>query len=306
MNLKNLFKKPQKEDLFTLGNRRLDQLKQESRYSCYRNTKATLRKLSRFMKGKKLPVDEVTPEMIAAFEQYLACEEGNSRNTIVENIKIISYLLTMGGIQDNPCHVRKATREQTQRNYLLEEDLQRLMALQLRAGSDEAVVRDIFFVECRTGLRISDLLQMRWKDYDGHFIRVRMQKTQRHIDVPVSRSVSAVLGSYRHLFSKEEDRIFPTLGVSSSSDADTFSSSRRLIYATARINYHIKRLAARAGIDKPISTHVGRHTFATMLLDKGASIYEIKELLGHQDVKVTQVYAHLMDKRKQELVDMLE
>ena len=87
---------------------------------------------------------------------------------------------------------------------------------------------------------------------------------------------------------------------------DVFELERRLITATARVNLMIKAVAKRAGVHKNISTHVGRHTFATMLINKGASIYEIKELLGHQDIKVTQVYTHLAGHRKQELVQLLE
>lgn len=306
MKILNLFRQSQKEDLFALGEKRLTQLKAEGRYSCYRNTKATLRKLSCFMQGKKLPLDDVTPDLIAMFESYLALKEGNSRNTIAENIKIISQLLTQHGVRDNPCAVHKVSREQTMRHYLMEEEIERLMALSLSPGSEAAVARDIFFVECRTGLRISDLLQLRWCDYDGKTIRIRMQKTQRLLSIPVGKRVREVLERYRNLFSKDAERVFPAWEMVAVGEKDEFAVSRRLIYATARVNHHIKRLAVRAGVDKPISTHVGRHTFATMLLSKGASIYEIKELLGHQDVKVTQVYAHLMDKRKRELVDMLE
>ena len=258
------------------------------------------------MKGKRLPAYAVTPEFLVRFETYLAQEEGNSRNTIVENLKILSYLLSMAGVEENPFRIYKMSREQPRRNYLVEEDLQRLMALPLRPGIEESTARDIFYVECRTGLRISDLLQLRWCDFDGRFVRIQMQKTKRRIEVPVSRRVCSILSGYRTLFSRENDTIFPELGLPDDSIQDSFSQARRVIYATARVNYHIKRLAARAGIDKPISTHVGRHTFATTLLDKGASIYEIKELLGHQDVKVTQIYAHVLDSRKQELVEMLE
>lgn len=301
-----MFRRPPKEDLFAIGEKRLAQLQEEGRYSCYRNTRATLRKLSRYMRGKKLPVDEVTPELIAGFESYLALTEGNSQNTIAENVKILSFLLTQGGVKDNPCDTVKKKREQTPRYYLVEEELARLMALPLKPGSEEDVSRDIFFVECRTGLRISDLLNLRWGDYDGQSIRIRMQKTQRYLEIPVGRSVKMVFARYKHLFASPEDPVFPALEKPSGVKNDRFAASRRLIYVTARINVNIKRLAARAGIDKPVSTHVGRHTFATMLLNKGASIYEIKELLGHQDVKVTQVYAHLLNKRKEELMNLLE
>ena len=78
------------------------------------------------------------------------------------------------------------------------------------------------------------------------------------------------------------------------------------IHCPTCTNRAVQEWVLRAGINKKITFHCGRHTFATMLISKGASIYEVKELLGHRDVKVTQVYAHLLDDRKRELMEMLE
>ena len=186
-----------------------------------------------------------------------------------------------------------------------ERRLERLMALDVKAESPAAVARDIFFVECRTGLRISDLLLLKWESCQNNMIRLRMQKTQRWIEVPMSTQVRCVLEKYRTLFSQEEDYVFPLM-AGPVDEANDFSISRKVVSATVTVNQQVKRLAARAGLEKCISTHVGRHTFATSLLSKGASIYEIKELLGHCDVKVTQIYAHLRTDRKRALIEMLE
>jgi site-specific recombinase XerD len=132
-----------------------------------------------------------------------------------------------------------------------------------------------------------------------------MQKTGREVSVPVTGNVRKTLEKYRNLFSEPEERIFPFLGKEEWRSGD-FSHSRALMAATGQVNQLVKLMASRAGIEKNVSTHVGRHTFATMLLNKGASIYEVKELLGHRDVKVTQVYAHLVDERKKELIERLE
>lgn len=305
MHIINLFRNKNRENIFELGDKKLERLKKENRYSCYRNTRATLRKFSLFLKGKQIAANHVTPEMIRQFQKFLEEQMGNGHNTVVENLKILSELFDEAGLQNNPCKDITLSREPSRRNYLLEEELQRIMALRLPDRSEIAASRDIFFVECRTGLRISDLLQLRWQDYRDSFLFIRMQKTQREIEVPVSASVAHVLASYRDVFTKETDYIFPWLREARR-ETDAFSASRALVYSTARVNLQLKKLAARAGIGKTLSTHVGRHTFATTLLSKGASIYEIKELLGHQDVKVTQVYAHLLAQRKQELVNLLE
>ena len=305
MNLLNLFHRTERADVFALGEKRLAQLKTENRYSCYRNTRAMLHKLSLFCHGKSLPADQVTSEMVAEFRDFLLRKMGNSQNTMVENIKILSILLDEAGLCPNPCSSLQLSREQTRREYLLEDEVQRIMDLKLKAGSHLDIARDIFFMECRTGLRISDLLQLRWEAYDGVFIRLQMQKTKRPVEVPVTRGVQRVLEKYRTLFSSDRSYIFPILETSRTQKQD-FAQARTLVYATGRINIAIKRLANLAGISKQLSSHIGRHTFATMLISKGASIYDVKELLGHQDIKVTQVYAHLLDSRKQQLVEMLE
>ena len=261
--------------------------------------------MSLYLKGNPLPIKQITPELLAGFRDFLINRMGNSHNTVVENMKVISRLLAEAGFPDNPCKDLSLSRETPTRNYLLEPELERLMALRLRSGSLEEATRDIFFVECRTGLRISDLLLLRWESVDGDFLHVRMQKTGRWVVVPVSSGVRNILERYRDLFSGEETYVFPFMKRYSMRPGD-FSQARRVIYATSRIDETLKHLARRAGIEKRVSSHTGRHTFATMLISKGATIYEVKELLGHSDVKVTQLYAHLMDSRKRELVAMLE
>ena len=305
MKLNHLFQRTSKIDLFSLGEKRLAQLKAEGRYSCYRNTRATLQKLAAFVGGKPLPLGKVTPELMESFRDYLINTVGNSHNTVAENIKILSRFFDEAGVRKNPCKGAALTRIQRPRSYLQEEELARMMALRLPKGGEMDVARDIFFTECRTGLRISDLLQLRWCDFDGQYIRLKMQKTRRPVEIPVSASVQKTLEKYHDLFSRPNSRIFPILDRVKDR-TDEFSPLRRLIYGTSHVNMLIKRVASRAGITKRVSTHVARHTFATMLISKGASIYDVKELLGHQDVKVTQVYAHLLDGRKRELVELLE
>ena len=75
--------------------------------------------------------------------------------------------------------------------------------------------------------------------------------------------------------------------------------------ATAIINKQLKRIAEKVGIEKNLSTHVGRHSFATMLVTGDVNLTIIKELLGHSDVKVTQVYAQVTPQKKEEAIEIL-
>jgi len=68
----------------------------------------------------------------------------------------------------------------------------------------------------------------------------------------------------------------------------------------------LKTWAKDAGIKKEITFHISRHTFATMELTLGADIYVVSKLLGHTDVKVTQIYADIINKKREEAVDLLD
>jgi site-specific recombinase XerD len=71
------------------------------------------------------------------------------------------------------------------------------------------------------------------------------------------------------------------------------------------LNVSVKRMAKQAGIEKDICFHVSRHTFATTLLTLGADLYTTSKLLGHADLKTTQIYAEIVNKKKDEAVNRL-
>ena len=77
-----------------------------------------------------------------------------------------------------------------------------------------------------------------------------------------------------------------------------------LLYPTTTI-VHIQQWVKDAGINKHITWHSGRHTFATMALSSGVDLYTVSKLLGHREIRTTQIYAKLIDKKKDGAVDNL-
>ena len=70
-------------------------------------------------------------------------------------------------------------------------------------------------------------------------------------------------------------------------------------------NDHLKKIATVCGINKEVTFHLSRHTFATMMLTLGADLYTVSKLLGHTSVRMTQVYAKIINQKKDEAVNLV-
>lgn len=89
-----------------------------------------------------------------------------------------------------------------------------------------------------------------------------------------------------------------------SADADSFVFEE--LPRDSHINTHLKMWTAKAGITKAVTYHTSRHTFATMLLTLGADLYTVSKLLGHSQIKNTQIYAEIINRRKDEAVNLAD
>ena len=151
-------------------------------------------------------------------------------------------------------------------------------------------VKRAYLFACFCGLRFGDVARMRRGDLvldSGQWrVTVVMQKTTTPIYQPLSESAMSWL---------------PERGDASSSNA-VFGT----LPALARINLMLKVWAKDAGVTKHISFHTSRHSFATMMLTLGADLYTTSKLLGHSNVKTTQIYAKIVDSKKVEAVNLLD
>lgn len=167
------------------------------------------------------------------------------------------------------------------REYLTIEELQTLANTPTKYR-----VREPFLFSCFTGLRWSDIQALRWGDVEEFGGRTRLrftqQKTKAHEYMDLNAQAVALMGE------RKED------------SAPIFDCTS---HANATIS--LRKWVQSAGIKKHITFHCARHTFATMLLTLDADIYTVSKLLGHSSVSTTQIYAKIVDKKKQEAVDRI-
>lgn len=149
-------------------------------------------------------------------------------------------------------------------------------------------VQQAYLFSCFCGLRISDIIGLKWGnvyvDNSQYRLEVVMQKTKEPIYLPLS---------------PEALRWMPERGEKSAEDA-VFD-----LPSTTHINIRLKPWAKAAGIDKRFSFHTAHHTFATMMLTLGADLYTTSKLLGPTDVKMTQVYAKIINRKKDEAMNLV-
>ena len=193
-------------------------------------------------------------------------------------------------IVSNPMRLLNATerikKSESIREYLTPEEVKSMIAVSsdnISAGDDVAA----FLFCCFCGLRYSDVTRLTWADIihtaNGRKILITMKKTHRCVEVPVSEMAASILP----VSGPADSRVFvfPKYGV------------------TLR---NLQKTANAAGINKKVTFHVSRHTFATMMLTAGADIYTISKLIGHADIRTTQIYSKVVDKKKQQAIILLD
>lgn len=275
-------------------------LKKE-KISTYNQYKAILQKLSDFLNGKKLYFNDITTYFLRKYEAHLRNEKGNGVNTIHKNLKSIRRIIN-SAIEDdllpydkNPFLKFKLRQEKTEMVYLTEEELKRLEELRLTPGSKLELHRDMFvFSAYAGGLRVSDILQLKWAHFDGTHVSISTQKTSTAVSVKLPQKALKIIDKYKKGNPKADAFIFPVLKPNRDY-SDKKVVHRTISSATAYANKDLRQLAAKAEIEKKISFHVARHTFATLALKKGVRIEYVSKLLGHASVKTTEIYAKVVN-----------
>lgn len=202
---------------------------------------------------------------------------------IVENLGVVMKAAIAADIPvNNPVPLMDRSiihGDEKPRSYLTMDEVKKLVAT---PSTNERMTR-LFLFSLMTGVRYSDLRSLTWSDIieeDGKFrLEKQMRKTGKMLYLPMNATAVELLperGEHKSL-------IF---------DVPTIQA----------LDKSLKKWVKRAGIDKNVSFHTARHSFATIGLELGSDLYTVSKLLGHSDVGVTQVYATIINPKKEEAI----
>jgi integrase len=239
---------------------------------------------------------ELTPELVNEFKNYLDKKaKTKSENQLSQNSKhsyfnkfkaALKQAFKDGIIPKNPAETIDGFKQgESEREFLTMEELQACV----KAECEIPQLKTAFLFACLTGLRWSDIQKLTWSEVQhsndrGYYIRFKQKKTKGVETLPISDQAFDMLGER----ADEKDRVFIGLKYS------------------AWHNLKLQQWVMKAGISKTITFHCARHTYATLQLTMGTDIYTVSKLLGHRELKTTQVYAKIIDDKKKEAANKIK
>lgn len=301
-------KKP--TDFFAFADVAVEKYLSDGKVGTYDKNCSIIKKLKEYQKGSVLSFQDITPEFLTKYEKYLKEHHKNTTNTVHKDMKFIRKLFNDAYSQDLiehqliPFNKYKMKTEKTQRQYLTEDELKLIEDFKPTPGTRLELHRDMFiFAASAGGLRISDMLQLKWNHFDGQHINFTIMKTSTQLSIKIPNKGLDIIKKYMPKVPNKNAFIFPLLpddlDLNDPRELDTAISR-----ATAYINKNLKIIADKLQIDKKISFHISRHTFATRALRKGISIDKVSKILGHAAIRETQVYAKIVSSELDKAMDV--
>lgn len=252
--------------------------------------------LSIFSEGKPIPFRKINVKLLEDLKLFMltAPQGGNKKGTLSQNSAATYFSIVKAGLHrafideyltvDIAAKVKGIPELKVKRETLSLEEAELLA----QTPCENEVLKRAFFFAILTGIRLCDIHELTWGEIQKTSTGWRVDFTQRKTHVvdylPINEQAYSLCGEP----GEHDQQIFAGLTGSS------------------WISRPLKKWIAASGIKKHITFHCSRHTFATLQLENGTDIFVVKGMLGHTNVKTTQIYAHIVDKSKRNAAEVLQ
>lgn len=272
-----------KVDFISFFETALKEEKASMNFGSYKRHKSVCAKLKTYQ--NVIYFKEINVEFLEKYRKHLL-SIGNKKTTINANIASIKkyvHLAKKKGIRI-PLDISDIKVGSTRgfRNFLKIHEVKNCIEYYkgVTILEHEKIILGYFLFSCFTGLRISDVKKLTRDNFKGGTIQFESQKSKKQQFVSLNESVKGILISEPKLFVK--------------------------FYAEQYMNRTLKEIALKLGIDKNISFHVSRHTFATTFLTSSGSVEKLQILLGHSSITETMIYSHITAAEANKEIDLMD
>jgi site-specific recombinase XerD len=244
-----------------------------------------------------IDITKIDHAFVTEYEFWLRSVRNCANNTAVKYLKnfnkIIKLCLANDWLDKNPFANYKSKVKEVERVYLTEEEIQSIIEKDFKTER-LSLVRDIFLFSCFTGLAYIDVKNLTKSHIsygiDGEkWIFTHRQKTESASKIPILPVTQMIIDKYEnHPQCNNEDKLLPIL-------------------SNQKMNAYLKEIASVCEIGKELTFHIARHTFATTVtLTNGVPIESVSKMLGHKNLRTTQHYAKVLDRKVSEDMKMLK
>jgi len=267
------------------------------KFGTLKNYFTTEKYIKRYLKKRKLTSDihlkQLSYSFILDFEQFLRKEPSIKKTQPLRNNGVMKHLerlkklmnlaVDLEWLDKNPFARYKQKFNKFEKAYLTKEELELFQKQKLTDKGYEKV-RDIFVFACYTGLSYTDVRALTERNIvrgiDGnHWVFTHREKTDQPVKIPLLDQALCILDKYRQYPEDHESLLLP-------------------VYSNQKVNLYLKEIAKILNIDKKLTFHSARHTFATTVtLSNGVPIETVSKLLGHTKLSTTQIYARVLEQK---------
>lgn len=243
---------------------------------------STYNYLKSFTNGS-IPFSQVDKKFCLDFKEYLLKNVGpNTAHTYFSRLKaMLNKAVAREIIVKNPSQFIQIKKEEVEKEFLTAEEIKKL----IDTPSPNEQTKRAFLFSCFTGLRFSDIQKLTFDEIRNGFLHFRQTKTGDMQRIPLSENALEIINQQIETGIKK-DKVF-----------------RLHIHDATR--KQINKWIEKAELKKHVTWHTGRHTFACLALEYDIDIYTVRDLLGHKDLKNTQIYVKLIDKKKEKAISKL-
>ena len=284
-----------------LFNGHIDQCRERIGYGMAPSTvtryETVLKHLQHFIQVKyrmtDYPLKAIDHKFIKDFEHYLITVRRcnlNSTGKYLNNFKtFIRIALFNGWINKNPFDRIKIRTEEVDRDFLTEDELNVLIEKDF-TSERLAKVKDIYLFCCFTGCAYTDASRLTADDIvpgsrGQRCLKVKRKKTNKTSLIPLSEIPESIIDKYK------EDPVCQ------------ITHTLLPMNSNQKMNEYLKEIAAICGIEKNLTTHTARHTFATIGLTSGVPIEVVSSWLGHSNISMTRHYARIVESLSSQEMD---
>lgn len=285
---------PINQNIFSFGEEVISEMKKAGRMGNARVYYDTLNSIMRFQRNRHLTFKEIDYTYLEKYENYLRSRGGTDGGigVRIRGIRaLFNFAIKRNIIKENiyPFKVYKVSKLKSRgvKKALTLEEINKIVALDLREHPKLTHFKNYFLFSFYTrGMNFADMINLKWENISDGRIYYTRSKTKGNFQVKIIEPVQSILDYYREYPSKT-NYIFPILLKENLTPSQIENRKNKVL---KEFNYALKTIGKLADINKPITTYVARHSFATCLKKKGISTDIISESLGHQNIAITQAY----------------